>query len=70
MNANGEVTVATSGQTVERNDRCVQCDSPMLYNVRDGVVRFSFCPNYHCGLWCSAVFDAAARPEGEGRGEG
>lgn len=65
MSETGIVTVATSGKTIERDDRCVQCDSPMLYNVRDGKVQFSFCPNYYCGLWCFAVYAQAAERQGE-----
>lgn len=65
MSETGSVTVATSGKTVERDDRCVQCNSPMLYNVRDGEVRYSFCPNYYCGLWATAVYEPPAERQGE-----
>lgn len=59
------VTVATSDKTVERDDRCAQCDSAMLYNVRDDKVMFSFCPNYYCGLWLLPVDEAARAAVGD-----
>ena len=67
MSENGRVTVAVSTETVDRDDRCVRCDSAMLYNVRDGEVRYSFCPNYYCGLWLLPVGGHATPEYADGR---
>ncbi len=49
------VQVATSGKTVDREDKCPACGEPMLYRAPDGVPLEMFCERFECWAWLRPV---------------